>query len=360
MRRLLPIVGALGLSGWLAIPGSVSALPAASVSLSASPNPSVTTSTFKIVIRLSAPASNVHFHLEKSGGFDTLGSCSPVAHCTISGAARNPYWTYVSASGTLTATFTVTVHPSDIVRFYSDGGISVTNPPSIQMKSPTVTTTLTRSPTGVVMPGDTIHVTATTKTNAGPLINGQFVVLPTTGVSMPTNLSAGAMYEAWGAVDQNATLNPSATLSFDLVVTAVVGTKLTFKGYFQAYDPGRSMSFTVGVAPTPRPTATPKATRTPTKPPSAAPSASIAASASSIPSTPGPSTNASAGPSPSPTLEPTSVPVQATPAATAPPETVPANDSVGGAFFAGLAIVLVGGLAVIGALRLRLGRAGRR
>ena len=178
MRRLFGVVASIALTvGWLAAVQPAAAFVTGKVTFTASPNPSVTRTTFRIVIKLSGPTTNLKVHLEAFGFGDPEGSvCLPVANCTIGGLANTPSWSYATASGTVTATLETRVPINNIIRFFPDGGMAVTNPPVLRMKVPTVTSKITYAPAGVVDPGDTIHITVKGTANAGPLY-GTYLIL---------------------------------------------------------------------------------------------------------------------------------------------------------------------------------------
>lgn len=363
MRRLVAALAVGLLTGAsVAQPAPThAALVHATISLTSSPNPSVTTTTIKIVIKFDAPVSNIKFWLERQGGYHGPNECTP--DCNFYSLAGFPTWEMAEASGTVTATFLTDAIPGATDVLWWDGFSA--DYTTLREKHPTVTTSLSRSPTGVVMPGDTVHVTVTSTSNATGLRSPHITDLPD-GVSEPTNLPADASYQPTDHLIYvpELLLNPTDSYSFDVVVTAAIGTKLVFTGKLYAYDPGSSMSFTVGVAATPKPVATPKATA---KPPTRTAGPSVTSTASA----PSPSPSASAAepstsgaPIPSGTLSPTVAPATSDPsvAATAAPGRATAREDLGASFALGLMVVLgvgLGGLIVARLITRRLHSRGQ-
>lgn len=354
-RRLAVLLAILLLGGgWLASPTPSRALVSATVTVTMSPNPSVSETTIKIVIKFAAPVTNIRFWLYRQGGYHGQNICTPECHFyTLYGS---PTWEMASASGTVTATYLTDAAPGATDIVYHDGfaAESVT----LREKYPTITTTLKRSPTGVVMPGDTIHVTVQATTNAGPLTSSLLVWPPDTGVGEPTNLPDGASYHPppTSVILVTQALDNTGGYGFDIPITAPVGTKLVFKARFEAYGSDTTMSLTVGVAATPHPTATPRSTKTPSNSPRA--SAVASAGASDVPSPPVPEGSPSASAetpssaSSSPSASPSIGAPQTTLESPAAPDVTPTSEEVGSGFALGLVVVLGVGLSGLAALRL--------
>jgi hypothetical protein len=352
MRRLVAFLSiAIATAAWLAWPAPGQALVNATISVTSSPNPSVTFTTIKIVIKFAAPVTDIRFWLARQGGYNGPNVCTPA--CEFFSPDGAPTWVLASASGTVTATFLTDARPGATDLVYHDGFSA--DLVSLREKLPTIKTTLARKPTGAVMPGDTLHVTVKSTTNAGPLTDSLYVWLPA-GVGNPLNLPEGATYHPppTSMILVARTLNKSGGYEFDVPIAAPIGTKLVFKASFgfEAWDKGTTMSFVVGVAPTPRPTATPKAT----KQPQATPAATIGPSNALPPSSSPSITDASPSPSPTAAVSTSPTTSDGTPtpmtAPTAAPGVVPAGVDVGGGFVAGLAVVLGIGLGSLAMLRL--------
>lgn len=356
VRRLVALLALVVVAtGWLATPRPSNALVNATISVTSSPNPSVTTTTIKIVVKFAAPVTNIRIWIERQGGYGSPNKCTPA--CAYYALSGSPTWVYPSASGTITMTFLTNAVPGGTDVVWHDGFSAEV--PSLREKYPTITMAISRAPTGVVMPGDPVHVTTKVTTNAGPLTRLAILHLPATGVSEPTNLPPGGYYNATEHFIylSTVTANLTVTLTYDVVITAAVGTKLTFTSdYIDAIDNKATMSFTVGVAATPKPTPTPRATKQPPSSTPAATSGPTTAPASPIGSpTAGPSPTASTGATltPTSTIAPSPAALASAPAATVrDPVSAPAREDLGGGFALGLALVLGAGFASLALFRL--------
>lgn len=335
---------------WLGSPTPGHALVNATISLTSSPNPSVTTTTFQIVIDFEAPVSNIRFSLSRyNGGFFTgPNECTPECSYWIGGS---PYWEMAEASGRVIATFVTNASPGSKDYVFHDG-FATTGETAVVEKDPTIKTTLARTPTGALLPGDELQVTVTTTSNAAGMTGELWLILPA-GVSAPTSLPPGVVYESGYGVHKYVTFDQSTTYAIGVVVEAPIGTELTFTGRLgepSGWDPhGATMTLTVGAAPTPRPTATPRATKPPQATPAATASPSTEPSPTRTPdSSPAPTPTATATPLPSPSaVQPTPAP---TPEPTGAPEIAPTGGLDGGVL-SGLATALLAGLGALWILR---------
>lgn len=349
MIAILAIAGVAG--GWLVLPTTTYALPAATMTMTMSPKPDHVLQDVRLTIKvvLSAPATNMRLHLVPPSDANAMGTCLPADKCFFADFGH-VYWDYPTASGTVLAYYDTLYEPCIEYTLWNEGGISTNGPVKLKMPCPVITDKLARSPTGVVMPGDVLHITATATSTVSSYTDALYVDLPD-GVSAPTNLPAGATYNPPPAhsIHDQVTLDPSASYGFDVTVTAAVGTKLSFSGHFGTgggWDKGTTMTFTVGVAPTPRPTATPKAGSTPRPTTASAPSLTPGPTATATPTQVGPI------PTPSATASPDVSLAGSSPAPTAAPADVQPVSSPAGGALVGL-LVVVAGLVVVGALRLK-------
>jgi hypothetical protein len=321
------------------------------MSLVMSPNPAAFGSPIRFTVKivLSAPVTNLRFHLEKSAPIIS-GECHPSDKCAYN-ADGMPYWIYPSASGTVKATFDTFAQPTATVRLFNDAGISTSGSKSVHEKLPTLTAKVSVADTGAIMPGDILKVTTGASTNAGPVPGTLQLQLPA-GVGAPTSIPGDANYDA-GAhrVERHVTADLSATYNVLVPVTGGIGTKLTFTTNFfpdvGANPVSRKRTYTVG-----QPVSTPKPTPRPTpKPtPRATARASDAATQPAPSALPSPPSPASVGPTESGQDRP-SVAASATPSpATAqaggtagqsgsPPPASPASTDV--ATFTGATVLVV-------------------
>jgi hypothetical protein len=315
--------------------------------------------------------------------FASAGTCEPVLLCDASAPSHDPSWLIPTLSAPLTIKFHVGAPQASVTNsFYvtTDGvGCSGTCPPTVTMKRPTVTSSVTYSPSGIVMPGDTLHFVVGAVANvASP--DGDFFesVAISSGLAPPTNVQAPIPSPSW---NYNAGIlagyvPPFLTtrvvwVSFDSVVTGAIGTDVTVHG--QNLDGlgsytlvNRTLTVHVGPLPTPTPKPTPKPTARPSGTAilpgsSPAPVATAAASASDNASgSPGASISSSAepsdasGPTSGATAEPGSTTLETVPAGVEP---VPASTNAAGPNLIGvLGLALALGAIVFGGLWFRRSR----
>lgn len=250
-------------------------------------------------------------------------TADPPDSVTVTMGFRVPCYGPCNQSWTLTApitpqTFTVEGYPGQQVTFAVTscgpepcGGPTATI--TVPIVHPKATGSLSYSPTGVVMPGDTLHFTVSGSVTLMAVQVDLQTLFPETGLSEPTNMSAGAMWapSPQHYIDYNTTLDRSGSYSFDATVTAALGTdvpisviiydslggilsnsgvKATYKIHVgprptappgSAGAPGASPSASESPTPSPTPTATETASLLPSEPfDSGSPGASETASAS--------------------------------------------------------------------------------
>lgn len=221
------------------------------------------------VTRVSGNPANVRVRLEWSSSF-TYGECEPA--CS-SGGLGHAEWTFPSVTGRSTFRYTATnTGLGEFVRLFLLGGnagcVSDGCPAEIALKAPSTQATLSYTSGSPVVTGSSIHVRSGGAANATP-INGTLVVQLPPGTGAPTNISPGATYapDPWNRVESVISLVPSASIEFDLPITAANGSTLTLRADFYP-DPtgpttaGASATIKVGPDSTDPEATRPKATLT--------------------------------------------------------------------------------------------------
>jgi hypothetical protein len=227
VRVVAPMFLALGLA--LAVAGTAKGVtPSIKVTLTANPNPAPR----GVDVTLTGKVSPV------GGTFDRVTAQMDVYHptsCTPSVGTCTIFTAYITWTiGALTAPATISVTgpvAGEHFVFFSITNCNnecLTDSAMVTVGIPKASATITCSPAGAVMPGTTVHVSLGASVNAGPVQADLQANLPTTGLSDPTGLPAGAIWNPapYYYIDNEVTLDRSASYSFDVKVTAPVGTDL--------------------------------------------------------------------------------------------------------------------------------------
>lgn len=314
LRRRLAVLATVLLG--LACAGPVHASgPAIALTLTASTKVAAvhTEVTFHATATVSGgPLTNVWLVLSY-----TAQSCEPVDVCSIDPGHVN--WKFPTLNGT-TDLYATTVSATSLT-YRIDVDACTPNclatSASVRIGAPTLSASVTRSPSGPVMPGDTVQFTVTGATNVGP-VPADVQTNIVSGLSAPTTVpSGGTWYPSSMVLSYPTTLDLKTTYSFDAVVTGAVGGQISFDVDVRPDDirdggsyPGGfyKKTFTFAIGPTP--TKTPFATRTPapsrTPGGTAAPVPTVRATANTTASPLG-SVGATVEPAASPSSAPASV-----------------------------------------------------
>ena len=225
------------------------------------------------VAPVSNPVANLVFQFRPSGPGSASGACTPVENCTL--LDTGPRWTFPLLTAKVTVTLgAYALQPDQSMLLVLEGPAdsSCYGPcGSASVAWPTVTSRVTVSPPGVVMPGDTLHFVVSGSSNLAdntgqPWTEG---VLLSAGLGPPTNVVPTLTSPPWtwnaGVIDgQVPSFQTSSTkwVEFDTVVTAAVGSKVSVRG-INGFTLGytlvsKPLTILVGPQPTPTPRQTPK------------------------------------------------------------------------------------------------------
>lgn len=358
---------------------AVAALPLISMTMSVSQSPAIdgTQVTWRSVVKpVRGTPTNLRLSMQSQwfslGNGPSGGLCAPEAFCTTDGRTGNPTWVFPTLTAPVTLTYETQSNSGATTSLYieSEGtGCSGTCPATAIIKVPTTSVQVSYVPGSTpILPGTTLHVTVKGTSTAGPMdadVQGRL----SAGLEAPTEIvPASAVYAPppYNYIDDNVSLNRTATLKFDTVVTGAIGTTVSLTGsVFPVNSKYGNKSFTVKIkvgamppTPTPRPTsrATPKPTVGPTSAPTTAPASmpspsppADGESPSSIASTSSPSEDASSAPASAASVVPTASiagpgGAQSAPGSGSPDGSASTSGAAGGVVAFVLALVVVGGI----------------
>lgn len=228
---------------------------------------------------------SVSVQIRTYASFDDRGGpfCVP-ASCIVDDFRDTVRWDFPVVDQPISMSVDTFAAPGKAVGFavtYCDPNDCLVQNSSVTVQSPTVSVDIARSPTGTVMPGDTLHFTVSGSANAGP-VGGDLQAKLSDGLADPTNVGCGTWSPApYRYVDCNTSLDLTQTYSFDTQVTAALGSDVTAQvNFYPAFGVNGTLTKTLVIhvgaspTPTPRPTAAPTArppTPAPATPPPATP-----------------------------------------------------------------------------------------
>ena len=177
-------------------------------------------------------------------------SCTPAPNCSIEAARVDWQLTNISSKVTITATRSgwsggvVTLYPT-----FGGGGCTGACPVTLRMVRPTPGVRLLYSGPSPITTGSVVHFTIVGSYDASPIETLLQVSLPA-GFAAPTNLSAGAVWDAGSRrVEGVVNADPAGSMTFDAQVTASIGTSLTVTARNFGYQVvQRSASIVVGTS----------------------------------------------------------------------------------------------------------------
>jgi hypothetical protein len=309
--------------------------------------------------------------------FTSNGTCEPAALCSVNTTTNHSAkWLIPSLTAPLTITYDVVAPSPTVVTSLwgtTDGwGCSGTCPPTVAMKRPTVTSKVTYTPSGIVMPGDTLHFVVGAAANiASPNSTYPECVTTSAGLGVPTNVQATLTVPSWNPYLGGVcgTVPPFETtrvvwVAFDCVVTGAVGSDVTvhganLDGIGEYVLVNQSLKIHIGPVSTPVPKPAPQPTPSRTIGVSAQPTVSGPSAPPVSPTEPEPTLGSSA---PAPSASPNDASVSSTePAAveSVPPSQAVATDSPRSPSVALLIVLFLVVALTLAAVRFRRSRSAR-
>jgi len=206
-----------------------------------------------------------------------LGTCEPVAYCTVDTSTGDPTWMFPTLTEPVTLQYHTLARGGATTALWvvSDGvGCVSYCPPTATLEAPYATADVVVVPSASqILPGTTLHVTITGAVTMGPF-DGEIVTSLSDGLGAPTALSPASLFIFPPPDNRIRYAGPitGSSISFDTVVTATYGSTLTIESsvyidnYTSSYTsvPGK-VTIVVGSEPAPAPAPAPPSTTGPTK-----------------------------------------------------------------------------------------------